>query len=266
MEFHHPETVKKASSLLRKKSSLVVAGGTSFNTQPRVEHLVDITRLGLSYIKEKKTKIVIGATSTVTEIAESKTLASLASGILHAASAKMADTQLRNVITVGGNIACKYIWSDLTPALMVLDSKLKINGRQDLISIEEFLKTSLSREEFITDIIVPKKSNKGRGTFIKFNRTSVDYGLINVAAYGRLWGGKVKTLKVAVSGIMISTRIKAIEDELQGKEVNSNMIAEAASKVSAEIPIISSYLFSEDYQRNLLATLLNRAISNVLTE
>lgn len=265
MEFHYPQTIKEAAVLLERPSSLAVAGGTSFIVKPRVEHLVDLTRLKLNYIRDKKTEVVIGATTTAVDISESKVLGRLASGILHASSSTMADTQLRNVITVGGDIACRYIWANFPPALMVLNARLKITGRRErVITIEKFFKSRLQPGEFISEVIVPKKSNKGKGAFIKFSRTKSEYSLITVAVYAERRGKKASVVRVAVSGNTPLTRIKAIEDGLQGKIVTGELLEKTTKKAVAQLSLTESYIFSEEYRRELLYILLMRGLKKVL--
>lgn len=267
MEFHYPRTVKETAALLRRPSSLAVAGGTSFIVKPRVEHLVDLTRLELNYIRDKKTEVLIGATTTATDISESQILGRLASGILHAASSTMADTQLRNVITVGGDIACRYIWANLPPALMVLDARLKIAGRKERVMlIEKFSKSRFQPGEFISEVIVPKKSTKGKGAFIKFSRTKSEYSLITVAVYAERRGKKTSVVRVAVSGNTPPTRIKAIEDGLRGKVVTDELLERTTAKAVAQLPLTESYIFSEKYRRELLGILLKRGLRKVLME
>lgn len=267
MEFHYPRTVKETAVLLRRPSSLAVAGGTSFIVKPRVEHLVDLTRLELNYIKDKKTEVLIGATTTATDISESQVLGRLASGILRAASSTMADTQLRNVVTVGGDIVCRYSWANLPPALMVLDARLKIAGRKErVISIKKFFKSRLQPGEFISEVIVPKKSAKGKGAFIKFSRTKSEYSLITVAVYAERRGKKTSVVRVAVSGNIPPTRIKAIEVGLQGKAVTEELLERTTMEAVAQLPLTESYIFSEKYRRELLGILLKRGLRKVLME
>jgi CO/xanthine dehydrogenase FAD-binding subunit len=266
MEFYYPTTIKEAQKFLEKPSTIPVAGGTSF-TGRNVNSLVDLTRLGLSYIKNEEKEIRIGATTTVTELEESKVLNSFAAGILPAACAVLADTQLRNVITIGGNIACRYIWANLPPALMALNAEVKITGRKRrTVPVEKFLASKLAPGEFISEVIVPKGSNKGSGTFVRFARTKVDYPLISLAVYAEKQNSKISLLRVAVSGLSAATRVKTIEEELQGKKIDEKIINDAAMKAASQVKVLKSYVFSEEYLREVLGVLLKRTLKKVLME
>jgi CO/xanthine dehydrogenase FAD-binding subunit len=266
MEFYYPTTIKEAKEFLEKPSTTAVAGGTSF-TGRNANSLVDLTRLGLDYIKNEKQEIRIGATTTITELKESKVLNGFAAGILPASCAVLADTQLRNVITIGGNIACRYLWANLPPALMALDAEVEITGRKKrTMSIEKFFGSKLAPGEFISEVIIPKGSNKGAGTFVRFARTKVDYPLISSAVYAEKQKNKISLLRVAVSGLTPSTRIRAIESELQGKKIDEKILKDAAIKAASRIRVLKSYVFSEEYLREVLGVLLTRALKKVLME
>ncbi len=267
MEFHYPQTIKEAVTLLGKPSSLALAGGTSFIVKPRVEHLIDLTRLKLSYIRDEKTDVLIGATTTAADINESQVLGRLGSGILRDASSKMADTPLRNMITVGGDIACRYMWASFPPALMVLDARLKIAGRKEReVPIEKFFKLRLQPGEFISEVIIPKKSTNGKGAFIKFSRTKSEYSLITVAVYAERQGKKASVVRVAVSGNTPPTRIKAIEDGLEGKVITEELLERTIEKAVAQLLLTENYIFSEEYRLELLGILLERGLKKVLME
>jgi CO/xanthine dehydrogenase FAD-binding subunit len=266
MEFYYPTTIKEAQKFLEKPSTIPVAGGTSF-TGRNVNSLVDLTRVGLDYIKNEKKKIRIGATASITELKESKVLNSFAAGILPTACAVLADTQLRNVITIGGNIACRYLWANLPPALMALDAEVEITGRKKRkVSVEKFLASKLAPGEFISEVIIPRCSNKGSGTFLRFARTKVDYPLISLAVYAEKQNSKISLLRVAVSGLSAATRVKAIENELQGKKIDEKILNDAAMKAAGQIKVLKSYVFSEEYLREVFGVLMKRALKKVLME
>ena len=71
---------------------------------------------------------------------------------------------------------------------------------------------------------------------------------------------------VAVSGLTPSTRIKAIENELQGKKIDEKILNGAAIKAAGQIRVLKSYVFSEEYLREVLGVLLTRALKKVLME
>ncbi len=264
MDFHYPKNVGEAVKLLEKPGSIAVAGGTAFVTKPQVEHLVDLTSLGLNYVMKKGTEVIVGATTTIAELEESPTVEPIASGIIPAACRQLADTPLRNMITVGGNLACMHFWANLPPVLMVLEAKVKISGKKErVIPVEEFLKTNLAKGEFVSEIIIPKNPNRGKGEFMKFSRTKNDYSLVTVAAYAELRGGNISNLKVAVSGLCRPTRMAALERELNGKRLNPDILNHAVDLEVSEIKLLKSFVFTEEYRREILGVLLKRAITKV---
>jgi carbon-monoxide dehydrogenase medium subunit len=248
-------------------SSVAIGGGTSIIANPVAEHIVDLTNLELNYIKENTNEVVIGATTTITEILESEVLSELASGMLQGACKSINDVQIRNVITIGGNIACRLTWAVMPPVLMVLDANLRIVGKQKReMSIEEFLHSQLSPGDLISEVVIKKQSNEGRGAFLRFARTELDEPLISAAAFVERFRKKPSTIRVAVSGVTPPTRLQSLEDQLKGKEINKNYLREVVTKTVAQLPITESYITGEEYRRDLSNILLERTLTNLLIE
>src|ERR1035437_3432797 len=107
--FHRPHTIREAVRLLHAGGSRarLVAGGSDVILQPDhgIRSLIDITRLGLSYIHRKGTFWAIGATTTMAMLEEAPAIGGFAGGILAKAAASCGSIQLRNLATVGGNLA-----------------------------------------------------------------------------------------------------------------------------------------------------------------
>ncbi len=264
MDFHYPKNVGEAVKLLEKQGGIAVAGGTAFVAGPRAEHLVDLTSLGLNYVKKKGTEVLVGATTTIAELEESPAVEPIASGIIRAACRQLADTPLRNMITVGGNLACMHFWANLPPVMMVLEASVKLSGKRErIIPSEELFKTGLLKGEFISEIIIPKNQDRGKGEFVKFSRTKNDYSLITIAAYSELSGGNVSNLRVAASGLCRPTRLKDLERELNGKRLTPDLLDHAVELEASEIKMLKSFVYSEEYKREILGTLLKRAIEKV---
>ena len=107
--FYQPTIVREALLLLRKvgKHGRIVAGATDIVTQAdrSTRFLVDITRLGLNYVRGNSRGCVIGATTTMAALEHSPVIRALAGGILAKAASTCGSIQNRNMATVGGNLA-----------------------------------------------------------------------------------------------------------------------------------------------------------------
>ena len=127
--FHYPKSVPEACSLLREdEGAKIIAGGTALalTKLQKVHALVDISRLGLEYIKTETDGKHIGATTSAQTLATSVTLRQIAGGILSTAAAGIGSRPIRNQVTIGGNVVQLYPWSDLPAALIALDATVKI--------------------------------------------------------------------------------------------------------------------------------------------
>jgi xanthine dehydrogenase YagS FAD-binding subunit len=105
------KTVAEASSALASGKAAVMAGGTDLLTTLRdyinptqPETLVNIKTIpGLSFIKEEGGMLKIGATTTLSEIADSSVVKGKWPSLAAAAKA-VGSPQLRNMGTIGGNL------------------------------------------------------------------------------------------------------------------------------------------------------------------
>lgn len=264
MEFHHPKRIGDAVGLLGRQSSLAVAGATSFVRPSRVAHLVDITGLGLDYIRADKKSVRIGATTTIAELEKSEVVNGLASGILRSACSGMADTPLRNMITVGGDVVCKFPWANLPPALLALGAELSIVGRKKReVSMDKFMGSRLGRGEIVKEVVIPRNL-KGRGSYIKFAKTKTDYSMITVAVYLERDEWMVTLARVAVGGLYRPRRLKIFEKGLVGKPPDEAAVNDAIKIHVPNLAIPKTIFTSEDYSREVLGVLLRRALLEAL--
>ena len=126
--FYRPDNLREAVQLLHsgKGQARLVAGGTDLVTEDdqSVRILIDITRAGLSYVRRRAGTYAIGATTTMAELEESEDIKGLAGGVLARAAATCGSIQIRNMATIGGNMAHGSPAADLATPLMVLDASV----------------------------------------------------------------------------------------------------------------------------------------------
>ncbi len=83
--YYRPTGVDEALKLLADTNdkNMPLAGGTTLALNPRgVDGLVDLAKLGLSYIRKEGGTLRIGATATIREIQRSEEVRQFARGIL----------------------------------------------------------------------------------------------------------------------------------------------------------------------------------------
>jgi carbon-monoxide dehydrogenase medium subunit len=270
--FYRPSSVREAIRLLEggKDRARVVAGGTDLVVEgdSTVRALIDITHSGLTYIRKQGGVCAIGAATTMAELEQSPAIRALAGGLLARAAATCGSIQIRGVATVGGNIANGSPAADLVTPLLVLDAVVVVadaKGRRKL-PIAEYLAargTKGLRRSLLVEVTVPRPSGRRCGwSFQKLGRTALDISVVNVAAglqvdaSGRIQWARLSLGAVAPTAI----RAGAAEENLRGRTLDADAVAEAAEGVMREVSPITDIRASAAYRREMCRVLTRRAL------
>ena len=275
--YHRPRSIPEAVRLLRAGGGArVVAGGTDVIVQADrgIRALVDITRLGLDYIRKNNGGWTIGSTTTMASIVDSPELRKLAGGILGAAAATCGSVQLRNMATVGGNLANASPAADLATPLLALDATVVVAGERARrkIPLEDFFdgprETKLGGRLLI-EVQIPLTPRGRTGwSFQKLGRTEVDIALVNVAAALQLDPrGRVKWARLALGAVAPTPiRARAAEAAITGHPLDAGLIDEAAAEAARATQPISDIRASADYRREMARVLTARALRECARE
>ena len=271
--FHRPASVPEALRLLTrgKGQARIVAGGTDavLADGDSVRVLIDITRAGLNYIRRRTTGLAIGATTTLAAIEESELLHKLAGGILPVAAATCGSVPIRNLATLGGNLANASPAADTATPLLVLGASVVMadsRGRHKL-PLAEYLEgapTGRFARSILVEVIVPEPPH-GRHcgwSFQKLGRTALDISLVNVAAGLQLdLKGRVKLARIALGAVApTAMRVETAEQLMTGRVLDAALVSEAAGEVSRAVSPISDVRASAEYRREMSAVLTARAL------
>jgi carbon-monoxide dehydrogenase medium subunit len=266
--FYRPGTVGEAVRLLQsgKNRARVVAGGTDLVVEGdrSIRFLVDITHAGLSYIRRRGKACVIGATTTMAAIENSPAIRALADGILARAAATCGSVQIRNMATLGGNLANGSPAADTAAPLLVLDAEVVLadaRGRRK-VPLTAFYSGLEKTKALIVEVAIPAPPRGGRWSFRKLGRTESDISLVNAAAGLQLDSkGHAKWARIAV-GAVAPTPIRAVNAEklLVGRKVDQSTLAEVCDEVAREVRPISDVRASAEYRRETVRVLVRRAL------
>jgi aerobic carbon-monoxide dehydrogenase medium subunit len=271
--FYQPANVREALRLLQrgKGQARVVAGGTDMVVEgdDSVRFLIDITHAGLSYIRRRGTAYAIGATTTMAGLEESDVTQALAGGLLARAARSCGSVSIRNMATLGGNLANGSPAADLAAPLLVLDAAVVMADARSRrkVPLAEYLagvRASRYAKSLLVEVVVPEPPDgKGcRWSFQKLGRTAVDISLVNVAAGLQLDSrGKVKWARLALGSVAPTPmRANGAEQRMTGRILDHSLLAEISAEVAREVSPISDARASAEYRREICSVLTRRAL------
>lgn len=277
--------LKKA--ITEHPESTVLAGSTDIGLWVNKHHTnisptIYIAHLDeLHTITENKESITLGACVTYTEA-----INSLASDFppLREYWNRIGGEQVRNMGTIGGNIANGSPIGDLPPPLIALNARLtlrSINGDRE-IALEEFFiaygKQDLKPGEYIASVTVPvrdistavtpdkadnSESGKKTGSFFAAYKISKRYNEdISTLSCGILVGvdgGVIKEVRIAFGGMAgTPARATKTEEALLGKRWTQDTFETASVCIEQDFEPLSDVRASASYRRQVAANLLLR--------
>lgn len=279
-EYHRPRELAQVFDILSKfgSSARVIAGGTDIlplrpglKKVDMTDHLVDISKLGLDFLKKERDHIRIGAAATINAIAASPFFVKGFYGALTDAAGAHSTSTIRNMATVGGNLCAASPFGDLSLPLLVLDAILVAAGPdgERQIPIEEFFKganyTALKKEEVLLEIRIPSSSEKKGTSFFKLRRhqTAIDMAVVNVATSLTCGEKNCTAAGIALGAVgPIPFRAKKAESVLAGAELNDDVIRKAAATAAGEAKPIDDVRATSAYRKKMVAVLVRRSLES----
>jgi len=257
-EWFRPKNITEAVEIIKSGHAIPYAGGTGLRNG-QVHGLIDLRGLNLDYIREKKNSVAIGACTRFNDISHFHW--SDERRILSQAVGQAASNPLRNLITLGGSLAYRPVWSNIPTALLALNASIIVTGTDPSeYSVADFLKVKHSRQFLITEIVLPPAP--GYGFYYRFARTRFDYSALDLAIYVEIKSGMIDLCRVAVGNALpVASRLTNIENQLIGMQLSNPKINEIVS--SAEIKPLKNPNFSREFILNILKTELVRAFTKI---
>ncbi len=267
--FIRPSTLSEARASLRKlgPKGMALAGGTALHFMPNKVPVtaVDLTGLGLSYIRREGGFFAIGAATPLADIQRYRG----PRWAMHEICRRISTHQIRNISTIGGNICRVFPWSDLPVVLLAMDARMSIySGREKEIGADEYFSSQPARlfsgGDLLTAVRIPiLKARHGFGS-VKATRTAAAFSMVTVAALLELKNGRIKSARVAAGGgIPFPRRLQSVEVALAGREAEPEVFREAAAHAGADAKWCPQEGMSAEYIRSLaevsLADALGRA-------
>ena len=218
-EFFKPQTITEAVKMKEKykDEAVFMAGGTDVNCKDstyEIEKVIGIEQLKLNKISKTQKKLSIGAGVTIQELIDSPKIPDQ----LTTAAGHFVNRNIRNMATIGGNIATNHSTSNLIPILVALDAELKIGGSVTPVPVYEYVTQEMTR--LIEGIIISSENLAKKYGLRKFSRTANDISIITAAVTYNIQAEKLSNVRVAIGGVgKHVVRLTELESKLEGNKL-----------------------------------------------
>jgi CO/xanthine dehydrogenase FAD-binding subunit len=277
-----PDCVTECLDILNQhgNETAILAGGTdvmiSLRTgakKPRI--ILDISRLSETRLVEPHGETIrVGSTLTFSELIDHPVIRQEFPA-LRSAMGCVGSLQIRNVGTLGGNIANSSPAADSIPPMMLRDAEVIIQkkGSSRIQKLEKLVvgaySNTLEPDELITGIILRKIKKGYRESYRRIGRRkSLSIARINAAILGRLnESGVIEDARISVGSVAPSPmRMTNVESHLRDRKPELKTIQEASQMIAQKIIDLVGIRRSTEYKLPAIAGLALKCLEDVFLD
>ncbi|MFY7956411.1 MAG: FAD binding domain-containing protein [Burkholderiaceae bacterium] len=274
-DYHCPTSVSEAVSLLSKfgGEAKILAGGHSLLPMMKLRfaepaNLIDINKIPeLRGISEEGGVIKIGAMTTENQILFSDLLQKKVP-LLPEAAKLIADPQVRNRGTIGGDIAHGDPANDHPAIAMALDATFVLQGPggQRKVKAVDFFHgtymTDMAEDEIMVSIEVAPFASKTGYAYHKLKRKTGDWATAAAAVVLQMSGNKVSHVAIGLTNVApTALRATAAEHLMIGHEITSELMDRVAESVRAICDPAEDLRGDAEYKTAMAGEMTRRAIA-----
>jgi len=261
--------------------AIVIAGGQTLMPMlnmrlARPDTVIDINRIAeLSGIEVSGNELLIKACTRQAEVLASPEIQARLP-LLAKAIAYVGHQQTRNRGTVGGSLSHADPASEIPLAALAMDAYVSLRsatGTRQVAMADYFLgpmMTARADNEVLLSVHFPQPQGDDRvGTaFHEVSERRGDFAVVAAAAVVRLDGnGICINAALAIGGAdSVPLRMRAIEDELRGGQLDSGKIEAALGGIEAALTPGNDQHASAAYRRRVAKVLAERALKDATAE
>lgn len=268
-DYRRPSTLSEVIDLLTayQGSARVLAGGTDLVAWLRDDAiapdlLIDIKDVpGMRGLRLDGSTLHIGSLITFSDLIESDVIEEHAP-LLAEMAGTVASGGIRNRATMVGNICSAVPSCDAGPVLLTYDTTVHLVGPDGERSVgigEWFVglrETARTDDEVVTHLTIELREHAG--AYLKLMRYAGEdlaQASVGIVAYP---GGEYRVAFGAVAPTPI--RSARIEEALQGKAIDDELVADVVGMVSGEISPITDIRASAEYRTRMTEVMLERGL------
>lgn len=274
LTFHAPDSLTEAVKLYTNLESVKLQAGGTFllnslkllkrNGAKTPEHIISLRKIKeLKGISENGNRIVIKAMTTISELPESPLLRDNLSVFMIVA--KNISTQpIRNMATVGGNLTCRYTWTEMPAVMVGLEADLHFigkDGREETMAAEDFFKAAAKTDKIFTHLSIIKDPNASIAYQRVKKTPNVDIPLLSLLIKTNFNGDRFSNTRVGVNNcVAFAQRDHRLEDFLNQSRRSENIAEEALNHLDESIYDTRS----SDYKKHMFRVCIKKAMMDLI--
>jgi len=188
--YHKAAVLEEAYDLLQQSPQNCILGGCTFlrKTKKKIDTAIDLSGCGLDYIRETEDEILIGAYTSFRDIEISPLLLREYSDTFTTVLRHLIGVQLRSQITIGAHVYSRYGFSDMIPALLALNARVRLH-RCGEMPLRAFMSADIQmiRGDILTEIILPKENRRTKVQMVRNSYNDYSVFCLAVSRVGNDW-------------------------------------------------------------------------------
>jgi len=242
LNFHTPKTLVELRSLYgRLENVKLQAGGGTFlynalkllkqKGAKTPEHVISLRKVGeLKGMTANQDNLIIKSMTNIDEIFDSPLLTDNFQ-VLKIVCRNISTQPIRNMATIGGNLTCRYSWTEMPAVMIGLEATMHFmgtNGQESSLPAEEFYNNAAKTDKILTHIII-KRDKQVSIAYRRVKKTAyVDIPLLSLIIKTTFEGQKFTNTRVAVNNcIDFAQRDKILENFLNLSQCSDGIAQEA---------------------------------------
>ncbi len=276
LKIYSPKTIEEVKEYMKDHSNLkLLAGGTDLvldfkRNKVKCESIVFLGKISeLKKIVDDEDEIYIGAMVTFSDLIENNIINNYCNLLLNC-SMSMGSPQIRNVATVGGNIANGGSAADIIPCIISLGGILLIESEEAIrrVSCEEYFENykeeRLKENEILTHIIIPKTQNIS-GYYKLGKRNSLAISRVSAALNLEIKKDRICAINICLGAVgRYPFRAKELEERSLGKDIKWLYSEEALEYLESIVEKSIEGRKTMPFKREAIKGVFKRALDNAL--
>lgn len=274
LKIHTPTTLQEAVTLYKSLENVKIhAGGTFLLSSLKLskrkgsktpENVISLSKINdLKGITADREKLVIKAMTTIDDLQHSSFLEDNFS-VLKTVCKNISTQPIRNMATVGGNLTCRYTWTEMPAVMVGLNAALHFlgkDGQEEIQAAEDFYKNQAKTDKILSHIVI----NRDPSAVIAYQRVKksqfVDIPLLSLIIKTMIVKNKWTNTRVAVNNcVQFAQRDKMLEDFLNNKSLQKEIAKEALDHIDNTIYDTRS----SDYKKYMFRVCIHDALQEII--